>query len=206
MNCEIPGGVYSGESKNSSDLDFRAPDDSKETSFKPRTLYWTPPSEGYMKINVDAAWSQSSLSTGVGVICRNLDGSAVAAKTISMDANFGAPLAELKTIYEGIIFAREQGFPRIVVESDNKLPIEFILRKISPWSVVQSLLELIRELTPLFMDICFVYSPRECNKVADKIAKFARISGTCSIWLGMIPYWICHLVDYDHFAFARVAI
>lgn len=79
---------------------------------------------------MDAAWKDSSSSTGVGIICRNEAGAAMAAKALALDVNFGAPLAELKVIHEGIVFAISMGFPQVVVKSDSHLAIDFFIKKI----------------------------------------------------------------------------
>lgn len=63
----------------------------------------------YWKINVDAAWIPSIPTTGIGVIFRNSNGEAIAASTISLDANIGAPLFALRAIYEGMVFAKSMG-------------------------------------------------------------------------------------------------
>lgn len=115
-------------------------------------------------------------------------------------------MAELRTIFEGVFFAKSLGFLQIVVESNNNLAIDFISKKISPWTEVECLLELIWELIPSFREISFVYSPRGYNNVADKIVKFARLSGSFSTWMDTISDWICHLVNYDHLPLARVAL
>lgn len=70
---------------------------------------------------------------------------------------------------------------------------------------MEYLLELIWDLANCFAEIIFVYTPRGCNSIADKIAKYARISGTSSDWIDMIPDWLCNLVGLDRFSLARVA-
>lgn len=57
----------------------------------------------------------------------------------------------------------------------------------------------------IFMKCIFPNVSRNFNNVVDNIAKRAKSLGICETWISSIPGWICLLVDYDQFSFARVA-
>lgn len=94
----------------------------------------------------------------------------------------------------------------MVVESDNRLTVDFVTKRIALWTEVESLVESIWELILLFRDVSFSFNYRRCNNVADKITKYARLFGLSEVWVGNIPDWLCNLVDYDRSLIAHVAL
>lgn len=46
-----------------------------------------------------------------------------------------------------------------------------------------------------FESLSFLFVPRECNKVVDGIAKYARRNEINEVWKDMYPEWIIALVS-----------
>ncbi|KAE8727131.1 TUDOR-SN protein 1 isoform 2 [Hibiscus syriacus] len=93
-----------------------------------KTVSWSKPPEGFIKLNVDAAVTADWRKSGVGGILRDHDGSVVG--SFQEAAGPGPPvLLELKAIVKGLSFfdSLQQRFKeRLIVESDSKLAVDWV--------------------------------------------------------------------------------
>ena len=87
--------------------------------------YATPPTN-YYKINVDASLSVEHNVTGLGIIIRDSVGSFMAARVIIIDVCADPHRAELLVAREGLIFAWDAGFRRVILEGDARNVYESI--------------------------------------------------------------------------------
>ena len=84
----------------------------------PRIDRWTPPSEGWYKVNVDEAEFKESSSCGIGIIIRNERDEIMGAMSKRMELPLGALEIEAKAFKEGILLARDLRLKHIVLEGD----------------------------------------------------------------------------------------
>lgn len=61
------------------------------------------------------------------------------------------------------------------------------------------------ELIPFFSNISFSFVPRNCNRDADRLAKFAKIKKSDETWINQCPRSICNWASYGLFSEAQVA-
>ncbi|KAE8707058.1 hypothetical protein F3Y22_tig00110387pilonHSYRG00750 [Hibiscus syriacus] len=82
-------------------------------------IYWSPPMEGWFKVNTDAARSEVDGRASCGGLIRDNIGRwrAGFAKFIGICSTLEA---ELWGIYIGMVLAWDLGIRRVIVESDNK--------------------------------------------------------------------------------------
>ncbi|GMJ01570.1 hypothetical protein HRI_003826200 [Hibiscus trionum] len=133
---------------------------------------WLPPPIGFMKLNVDGAQDLRGLKGGIGGIIRDSEGKKVASFSEQCDA--GVPvLVELEAMDRGLqlFFGSSHCSKyRLIVESDCKNLIDWILNKTScPRTVKESILKF-QELSST-KGCIFRFVPRACNIVADGLAK-----------------------------------
>lgn len=166
---------------------------------------WCPPPVGRLKINVDATWKLGFPDTGIGIICRNEVGDIVGASAIYDDLDYPSPMAELKAILEGLIFAERRGLRQILVEYDCLQATNLISMDVEVRSELGTLVDSIRSLALSFPDIKISYSQRNSNVVADAIAKWARTEKNSCVWTYAYPDWLCKLVFDDQVSSAHVA-
>lgn len=95
---------------------------SENTSSRPNEC-WKPSQVGSWKLNCDAACVVNPPSTGVGAICRNKDGKAMAAEAKYQDFYLDPLSAELWAILEGVQRALSLGCMRLEIESTASKPL-----------------------------------------------------------------------------------
>lgn len=105
----------------------------------------------------------------------------------------------MRAIFEGMRFSLRMGVA-LLVESDCLMAMKFIKN-----SSVEAEVARIRELKSFFEVVDFSFIPRQCNKVADSLAKYARSSKVSEFWEGQYPSWLCNEVHLDNQFFAQVA-
>lgn len=82
---------------------------------------WRKPSEGLLKVNVDAAWTEDFC--GIGAIRRDHNGTTLAAMTKTVSHVHSALHGESLAALEGLRFAHCNGVEHLVLESDSLILI-----------------------------------------------------------------------------------
>lgn len=79
---------------------------------------WSPPPEGFWKMNSVASCSISPPSSGLGILCRNKDGECMLVFSLLFDFFMEPQIAELRGILEGMRLSLRWGCSKLLVESD----------------------------------------------------------------------------------------
>ncbi|CAL8112653.1 unnamed protein product [Prunus armeniaca] len=110
---------------------------------------------------------------------------------------FSVKVTELLAIQEGLQFAWEAGYDSLVVETDAKNAINDIVSGIGAFGVAGGIINDIHMLSRNFDSLSFVFAPKLCNIVADRLAKFALGSVSIDVWLEEGPPWINVFLQAD---------
>ncbi|OMP12130.1 reverse transcriptase [Corchorus capsularis] len=83
-----------------------------------KCMNWEPPEDGWLKMNCDGAYNDSSIESGIGVIIRDKDASIVTGLNKTVKA-CSCQMAEGLAMREGLKLARRRRIPKIIVETDS---------------------------------------------------------------------------------------
>ena len=121
--------------------EFKEQVDAPRQSTPPRTIGWTPPGEGWYKVNIDGAVFKESGSCGIGIVIRNKRGQIMGVMSKKMNLPLGALEVEAKAFEEGILLAGDLGLKDIVLEGDAKVVTDALVGCYSPLSSIQMINE-----------------------------------------------------------------
>ena len=160
-------------------------------------LQWRPPDSQNYKANFDVAIFKASNSASIGVIIKDCDGEVIGALSLSIP--FSQLVDELKALaYRRTVqFAWEISLKRVIFEGDSATVIQAITRKDSDFLPFGNIIDDIwlQVSTFQFSDFCHVH--RNCNIVADALAKRAKLCEGLQLWLEWLLDDISPLVLFD---------
>ncbi|KAK8629910.1 hypothetical protein V6N13_078727 [Hibiscus sabdariffa] len=136
---------------------------------------WTPPINGYVKINCDASVSQEPQAATTAAILRDSDGRIVGGEARLIHTK-SVDVAEAMAIRLGVETAAKAGFTQIMVESDNLNLINRIVSKDHSFWKTAAVEKDIVALSCKFTSCSFSFISRKCNMTADWVAKNFRVS------------------------------
>lgn len=133
---------------------------------KPNSIRWSPPRDGFVKLNFNG--SMINQNAAFGFVIRNENGTIIIIRAHCVGQNT-ISVAECLALHGGLWMENSRGFKRIIVEGDSKLFIEFIYSVFNaPWRL-KTILDDIRRLAGFFEDISWMHVFREANFLADAI-------------------------------------
>ena len=149
------------------------------------------------KVNFDATVFRRSNLAGIGVIARNHDGEAAGA--LSSPIPMAQSVADLEALacLKAVQFALEIGFTRVVFEGDSAVIINALLHSAGELASFGNILDDIRLHSSIFQFVKFVHVSRNCNSVADALAKKDKSNVGTQVWLHDLPTDIVPLVLHD---------
>ncbi|CAN6693921.1 unnamed protein product [Malus baccata var. baccata] len=160
-------------------------------------LHWTKPKFGTIKVNTDAAWCSSSLRTGIGWVGRDFAGLLQFAGGSGTSICHSAAAAEACAIRSALVSCIENGFDKVIIESDV-LGIIKMLRKVSSHDYsIECILGDIEILVQRLMSVTFSFVPRESNHAAHSVAKFALQQGGDYVWDCIGPKFLFNILARD---------
>ncbi|XP_057444743.1 uncharacterized protein LOC130736986 [Lotus japonicus] len=141
---------------------------------------WKPPAEPILKLNVDSSSLGTPGRSGVGGVLRNHRGMMVGYFALHVE-DMWAYEAEVHAIYQALLFSEQFKFKTLVIESDSTLAVGWVAnRGRRPWKLFQ-ILSKIDHLMQLVNCLSVTHVLRECNGVADILAKSGR-DGSVVAW------------------------
>ena len=87
----------------------------------PRTGRWTPPCEGWYKVNVDKAVFKESGSYGIETVIRNEKSQIIRVMSKKLGLPLGTLEVEAKAFEEGMLLAVDLGLKNIMLEGDEQV-------------------------------------------------------------------------------------
>lgn len=163
-------------------------------------LKWSPPSEGSMMVNVDAALFSQSQRMGVGIVIRDHLGRLQAARRRYADQVVTPELAEAIAMRCALEFAEDGGFQRIVVASDCDALVNKVNSTAIDRSQIGAVVYDIKSWASKFVSCSFIHVNRSCNEAAHVLARSAE-HDVESTWFSDVPETIRTIVCTEQLMF-----
>ncbi|KAK0603540.1 hypothetical protein LWI29_006065 [Acer saccharum] len=127
---------------------------------------WRVPSPGFYKINCSTTSEVGNNRVSIGVVIHDESGSVMAFCCQILDANFDSIVAEIMTIFKGILFSKDCGLAHCVLESNKAGAIARVpnnnLQNASYGSIISDTADLRSQ--SIGLSICAI--PCSANRVA----------------------------------------
>jgi ribonuclease HI len=155
---------------------------------------WTPLSEGWVRINTDAAYCHDSGSASAGIIARDVDGK-VLLSAWKLIRNCGSPKqSEAEACLEGLRLAAEWICQPIWVESDCASLIQALGRTTDARSSIFGILSEIQAVKNILPDCKFSHIRRHLNIVAHNLAHESFLKKQSLVMRYDVPQCVRELV------------
>ncbi|KAK9983991.1 hypothetical protein SO802_033516 [Lithocarpus litseifolius] len=159
----------------------------------PPALKWKAPPSGFFKINVDGATSNDGTNACIGVIVRDSQGLPIAVSSEILQSSYSAEIIEAFALLHGVRLALDLKLSHAIFESDA-LSIIQALNCGDADGEIGLILQDIKSCSASFSWCTFQHLKRDGNRVAQELAKAARLSGFTQIWKGVNPSCVEHLI------------
>ncbi|OVA06267.1 Ribonuclease H domain [Macleaya cordata] len=158
---------------------------------------WNPLPSSFIKINVDASWSSNSSTAGLGLIARDCASSFRGARCLTVPA-LDAEHAECLAILHAIFWAQELSIYNVYIEGDNQAVLSFLNTGQGSihWRNHNILDDAIKLLSVFHFHVC-KYVSRDCNRVADRLAVYARRNSSTETWGLNVPPFLVDVLLQD---------
>ena len=143
-----------------------------------------------------AVFKESS-STGIGVIIRDNRGKAIGALSMLIPLSNSVAVLEALACRRALLFAKEIGLRQVVFEGDFAMVIQAVTHGNAELAEYGHIVEDIRILAADFDFIQFSHVKRNCNVVADALAKKAKDSLNLVVCLKEVPEDIVPALLFD---------
>lgn len=132
-----------------------------------------PPPEGWFKVNVDAAIKMSDQQAGLGIVIKSSRGNTIAAAVERIPFQGNVACMEAEAALFGLQKFIQVNCVPIIIESDSSEVVDLSLsRKDSMTEIGWTIAEIQKLLKSQNLSR-IQHAPRECNVVADSLAKLA---------------------------------
>ncbi|CAL9025955.1 unnamed protein product [Prunus brigantina] len=158
---------------------------------------WTPPSDGFVKINTDAAWIKESNRSGVGVVIRDSAGNVRGGLADNLYC-CSALHAEAEAALRGLYLAKRKGFSKVMLETDSTILKQSVegMTNNGAWSILPTILE-IRRLANSFQSVEWSWIPRSINKAAHAAASIGIRAVEQICWAERSPLSLQGVLEAD---------
>ena len=144
---------------------------------------WFALAQPQYKANFDEAIFKSIDSAGLGVIIRDTNGAVIGALLAQVPLPQSVAMVEALACRRAVQFAVEIGLHEVVFEGAAAVVINTISQGSANQSLYGHIVDDILAQVSLLSSSYFCFVPRLCNKVADALAKRAKVGPDLQVWL-----------------------
>ncbi|XP_024200491.1 uncharacterized protein LOC112203805 [Rosa chinensis] len=158
---------------------------------------WQPTNGNRIKMNVNGAFLSSLMHGGAGGVARNASGQFMAAFANHLPHVNSAKQAELLAIQTGLEMTVGLQLPFVTIETDCLTAVQAIMHPQYEFSEYAGIIADIHDLQMKFQETKIHFAPRECNRVAHRLANIGFESGQNESWFQQAPICITDVLHYD---------
>ena len=160
---------------------------------------WSPPVEGTLKANWDAASNVRRGKMGMGVVIRNHKGKFRAAKFSLINGRFEPTVAEAMAAIHAIVFCKEMGIQRLSLEGDAKNVVSALISREGNWTLMGHIVVDAKKLLEGFHSWEVNFLRHDANSAAHLVATLAAQQSVVREWLGEILDCILEVIQREQF-------
>ena len=149
-----------------------------------------------MKVNFDGALFSTQSLAGLGIVVRDPARFVLAALSQKIPLPTSVETGEVKAARRALVFAKELGFERVLVEGDSEIIVNAICGKSLLSSALGHILEDTHVLSSTFTSIFFHHIKRLGNYVAHRLARRSSCNPLL-VWMEEVPPDIVDVYNYD---------
>lgn len=164
---------------------------------------WKKPREGYISLNIDAAFDEDNGCGSTGAIIRDGFRGMIAASNTFIPYLVDAPMAEAFALKEVLMLAQHIGGNRLIVQSDCLEVVQIMENGGFTANSAAAIYDECSIVWNGFQEISIEHLSREANNVAHALARQAIISRTNCIWDDDPPSFIVQLLSDDVTIFGK---
>jgi ribonuclease HI len=157
---------------------------------------WNKPSQGWIKINVDAAFFRDQGMTSVACCVRDETGSFICAKTRTFNTVVTVLEGEALALLEAIRLAVHHGWDHVAFESDSNTLVHSIAANNTGNSEFSDIVSSIKNMLSLLSNFEVKFVRRQANMVAHALAR-AAISWASHRFFDIVPPCIERLMNNE---------
>uniref|UniRef100_A0A1J3D6G7 Reverse transcriptase domain-containing protein n=1 Tax=Noccaea caerulescens TaxID=107243 RepID=A0A1J3D6G7_NOCCA len=160
-------------------------------------LTWKPPPEGWLKCNVDGAWSKEQNQCGIGWVLRDNRGKIIWMGARKLKSLRSSLETEIEALRWAIQVTTSFRYRNIIYETDSQEVIEAISEE-EGWPIFKALARDISTMLASLERKKIIFQAREGNGVADRIAKetYSFVNYVPKVY-SIMPRWIIPYVSED---------
>ncbi|KAL0730721.1 hypothetical protein Bca4012_026815 [Brassica carinata] len=170
----------------------------EEQLHRSRMNAWKRPTTGYIKCNYDGAFSSTNQQAQAGWIIRDVNGSFLGAGQATVHLPQNALESELQAALFALMNCWCKGYTHVILEGDNQNVIKLINKEMVNIEVLNWLRDIWRW-GMKFQAIQHVWTNRESNGCADKLAKHTIPFTNSFYFHSVIPQFLHDSMSNDYF-------
>lgn len=172
----------------------RKPYSSNTLGIQPRK--WCKPPQGWIKINIDAAYRQDMEYIGTGCIVRDEQGLFLRGRVNRLRRCGEAREAEAMSLKEALLWMKQWRTTRCIFEMDAKSVVDAV-HGAQQNSIFHLIIDECVQILKHFEEVLVIFDHRSANKAAHMLAQAAySVSGPVE-WCNAAPEFICNLVEEE---------
>ena len=158
--------------------------------------HWTPPMDGFYKVNVALCCLSSPCKAGSGILVQDHGGNVIATRCLPLSYSDNKDQTELKSLKDAMEFAYDIGLSSVILEHEFPWLHKELVRD-SSWSawgqVVEDMKILLRRFSSWKSNLCLPVA----NKPSRALARYAHAFDEAIVWMEDNPPIIASLVSRD---------